>query len=212
MPRTAASRSASSNPGGSAPPSLWDRLLGLSLDAVRGPRPRVSMYSPPVVKDGGSRAQIVPSDYNQQRLRTLLDWRSRPRGRRTTSRRAASWPVPDNRFGKSRRWRASPMVDWCCSAGPSGATENTSATELDRDLAPGEWVCVSAWVSRGRAGRHRGRRFWRACLPGRSPMGSVTSPWRDAAIGQSVMAISSRPRRGGSICPMPCRPKAGSVG
>ena len=102
-----------------------------------------------LVKDGGfERRGGCPIDYNQQRLRSLSDWRQPTEG--TPDHFAACSKlagVPDNRFGSEPALEGASYGGLVLFSRSKWRYREYLSTELIRDLAPGEWVCVSAWVS-----------------------------------------------------------------
>ena len=102
-----------------------------------------------LVIDGGFEQRAsCPVDYNQQRLRSLSVWRQPTAG--TPDHFAACSKlagVPDNRFGTEAALQGNSYGGLVLFSRSKWRYREYLSTELARDLAPGEWVCVSAWVS-----------------------------------------------------------------
>ena len=120
-------------------------LLLPGLDAQVG----TVLDSRSLVTDGGFELRGgCPIDYNQQRLRSLTDWRQPTEG--TADHFAACSKlagVPDNRFGSEPALEGKSYGGLVLFSRSKWRYREYLSTELVRDLAPGEWVCVSAWVS-----------------------------------------------------------------
>lgn len=149
MQRTAASPSASSKA------ALWRlALAGLWLFGACNPtgllaQQETVLDSRSLVSDGGFENRSgCPTDYNQQRLRSLSDWVQPTEGTpdhfASCSRLAG---VPDNRFGSEPALEGKAYGGLVLFSRSKWRYREYLSTALVRDLAPGEWVCVSAWVT-----------------------------------------------------------------
>ena len=102
-----------------------------------------------LVKDGGFEdRKFCPSDYNQQRLRTLNHW-VQPTEATPDHFAACSGlaGVPENRFGTELALEGAAYGGLVLFSRSKWRYREYLSTELHRDLAPGEWVCVSAWYT-----------------------------------------------------------------
>jgi len=127
--------------------------LGLALLVLRIPLcgqvgPAV-LDASSLVRDGGfEQKRFCPSDYNQQRLRTLVHWEQIAEG---TSDHFASCSesagVPVNRFGEEPSLEGEGYGGLVVFSRAKWRYREYLSTELSRSLAPGEWVCVSFWYS-----------------------------------------------------------------
>lgn len=102
-----------------------------------------------LVVDGGfEQKRFCPSDYNQQRLRTLDHWEQIAEGTpdhfASCSRLAG---VPLNSFGEESALENEAFGGLVLFSRSKWRYREYLATELTRSLAPGEWVCISLWYS-----------------------------------------------------------------
>ena len=98
--------------------------------------------------EGLNPRKFCPSDYNQQRLRTLSAWEQPTEG--TPDHFAAcsgSAGVPVNRFGKELGLDGEAYGGLVVFSRAKWRYREYLTTELTRSLAPNEWVCVSFWYS-----------------------------------------------------------------
>lgn len=102
-----------------------------------------------LVLDGGFESKkFCPSDYNQQRLRTLTSWEQPTEG--TPDHFAAcsgSAGVPVNLFGKEQGLDGEAYGGLVVFSRAKWRYREYLTTELKRSLSPKEWVCVSFWYS-----------------------------------------------------------------
>lgn len=102
-----------------------------------------------LVKDGGFESRsYCPMDYSRQRLKTLVEWKQATEGTPdhfTACSEAAG--VPRNRFGEEPALEGESYGGLVLFSRSKWRYREYLSTELARDLAPGEWVCVSLWVS-----------------------------------------------------------------
>ena len=129
-------------------PAVWLVMVGLGFEALsQTPLPVLDAAS--LVRDGGFESKkFCPSDYNQQRLRTLSSWEQPTEG--TPDHFAAcsgSAGVPVNRFGKELGLDGEAYGGLVVFSRAKWRYREYLTTELTRSLAPNEWVCVSFWYS-----------------------------------------------------------------
>lgn len=129
-------------------PAVGLVIFGWALGAV-GQTPVQVLDAASLVSDGGFESKkFCPSDYNQQRLRTLSHWEQPTQG--TPDHFAAcsgSAGVPINPFGKELGLEGDAYGGLVLFSRAKWRYREYLATELKRSLAPKEWVCVSFWYS-----------------------------------------------------------------
>lgn len=102
-----------------------------------------------LVRDGGfEQKRYCPSDYNQQRLRTLEHWEQVSEGTPDHfSSCSQSAGVPGNRFGREAGLEGESYGGLVLFSRAKWRYREYLSTELTRSLIPGEWICVSFWYS-----------------------------------------------------------------
>ena len=104
-----------------------------------------------LVPDGGFESKkFCPSDYNQQRLRTLANWEQPTEGTPdhfASCSGSAAAGVPINRFGEEPGLEGNAYGGLVVFSRAKWRYREYLSTELKRSLAPKEWVCVSFWYS-----------------------------------------------------------------
>lgn len=131
-------------------PTLW---LALSCLPVLGHAQADGGVLDPasLVVDGGfEQKKFCPSDFNQQRLRTLEMWEQPTEG--TPDHFAECGPssgagVPMNRFGREEGLEGEAYAGLVLFSRAKWKYREYLSTPLKRALAPGEWVCISLWYS-----------------------------------------------------------------
>ena len=129
-------------------PAVWLVLMSIPLWAW-GQAPGAVLDPASLVPDGSfEEKRFCPSDYNQQRLRTLPHWQQPTEGTpdhfATCSQSAG---VPVNRFGEEPGLEGEAYGGLVVFSRAKWRYREYLSTELTRALAPGEWVCVSFWYS-----------------------------------------------------------------
>jgi len=129
-------------------PALWLALLFIPTPASSQTASAL-LNASSLVKDGGfEQKKFCPSDYNQQRLRTLDHWSQISEGTPdhfAECSQAAGVPV--NRFGEAPALEGVGYGGLVLFSRAQWRYREYLTTELQRALAPGEWVCVSVWYS-----------------------------------------------------------------
>lgn len=102
-----------------------------------------------LLKDGGFESRkFCPTDYNQQRLRTLSEWNQPTEGTPDHFVSCSGMAgVPNNRFGSEPALEGDSYAGLVLFSRSKWRYREYLTAELMRDLAPGEWLCVSAWYS-----------------------------------------------------------------
>lgn len=104
-----------------------------------------------IVRDGGFEdKRFCPSDYNQQRLRTLQQWEQPTEGTPdhfSACSQAAGAGVPINRFGEEASLEGTSFGGLVLFSRAKWRYREYLSTALERTLAPGEWLCISLWYS-----------------------------------------------------------------
>lgn len=121
-------------------------FLLCALGAIRS---QTVLSSGSLLPDGGfENKKFCPGDYNNQSLRTLNHWSQPTQGTPdhfvSCSARAG---VPLNRFGEEAALEGEGYVGLVLYSRSKWRYREYLTTALKRDLAPGEWVCLSAWLS-----------------------------------------------------------------
>ena len=129
-------------------PAVWLAIVGMGFGAG-AQTPSTVLDASSFVRDGGFESKkFCPSDYNQQRLRTLAHWEQPTEG--TPDHFAScsgSVGVPINRFGKELGLDGEAYGGLVVFSRAKWRYREYLTTELKRSLAPKEWVCVSFWYS-----------------------------------------------------------------
>ena len=122
-------------------------VMGLALGA--GAQTAGVLDPASLVRDGGFEdRKFCPTDYNQQRLRTLNHWVQPTEG--TPDHFAACSGmagVPENRFGDAPALEGKAYGGLVLFSRSKWRYREYLTTELQRDLTPGEWVCISVWYT-----------------------------------------------------------------
>jgi outer membrane protein OmpA-like peptidoglycan-associated protein len=158
------------------PPSLLGQAESAVLNAAS------------LVKDGGfEQRRFCPSDFNQQRLRTLDHWGQVSDGTpdhfASCSKEAG---VPGNRFGTEPSLEGDAYGGLVVFSRAKWRYREYLSTELTRSLTPGEWVCVSFWYSAAESAGVVADGFG-ALLSSEKPVGE-----RDYALGQTPQVVNPR--------------------
>ena len=129
-------------------PALGLALLCLAA-TVKGQSGQNVLDAASLVVDGGFESRkFCPTDFNQQRLRSLDHWKQIAEG--TPDHFVACSPmagVPANRFGDEPALEGEAYGGVVLFSRPKWRYREYLTTELTRSLAPGEWVCLSLWYS-----------------------------------------------------------------
>jgi len=129
-------------------PALGLALLCLAA-TVKGQSGQNVLDAASLVVDGGFESRkFCPTDFNQQRLRSLDHWKQIAEG--TPDHFVTCSPmagVPGNRFGEEPALEGEAYGGVVLFSRPKWRYREYLTTELTRSLAPGEWVCLSLWYS-----------------------------------------------------------------
>ena len=129
-------------------PALGLALLCLAT-TVKGQSGQNVLDAASLVVDGGFESRkFCPTDFNQQRLRSLDHWKQIAEG--TPDHFVTCSPmagVPGNRFGEEPALEGEAYGGVVLFSRPKWRYREYLTTELTRSLAPGEWVCLSLWYS-----------------------------------------------------------------
>jgi OOP family OmpA-OmpF porin len=129
---------------------LKELCLSVFLFSVSGLVLSQALLNPAsLLHDGGFEdKKFCPGDYNNQRLRTLSHWDQPTAGTSdhfvSCSARAG---VPLNRFGDEPALEGDAYGGLVLFSRSKWRYREYLSTEFKRALAPGEWVCASAWLS-----------------------------------------------------------------
>ena len=129
-------------------PAVWLDLLCLPATSPAQTEGGV-LDAASLVRDGGfEQKKFCPSDYNQQRLRTLEHWGQISEGTPDHFAECSqSAGVPVNRFGEANALEGKGYGGLVLFSRAKWRYREYLTTELSRALAPGEWVCISVWYS-----------------------------------------------------------------